>query len=126
MASMPCAWTVISSLCRASRRASVERPPSPGASRCFRSLAGRTATVPLFCVRIRIFPFRLSGNEVRDTPYLCRFWSSPPQGVSEHPELETGRFGHHGRVPDRVPDQLDLGRGDAGHLLDLLLHLARE
>src|ERR1700688_3742096 len=45
---------------------------------------------------------------------------------SEHSELKSCRFRHHRRVPDRVPDHLDLGPGDAGHALDPVLHLSRQ
>src|SRR5579863_8605593 len=46
--------------------------------------------------------------------------------LSEHSELQSCRFRHHRRVPDRVPDHLDLGRGDPRHALDPVLHLPRQ
>src|ERR1700726_4050225 len=45
---------------------------------------------------------------------------------SEHPELKTCRFRHHRRIPDRIPDHLDLGPGNPGHALDPVLHLSRQ
>src|ERR1700720_1149228 len=45
---------------------------------------------------------------------------------SEHSELKTCRFRHHRWIPDRIPDHLDLGPGDPGHGLDLVLHLPRQ
>src|ERR1700680_4570122 len=42
------------------------------------------------------------------------------------PELKACRFRHHRRIPDRIPDHLDLGPGDPGHALDLVPHLSRQ
>ena len=44
---------------------------------------------------------------------------------SEHAELELRRLGHHGRVPGRVPDEVEDHRGDALDIARLRLDLGR-
>src|SRR6185436_5105405 len=76
-----------SSLCRSSRRASAERPSSSGASRCFELSIGRTAAGLLFCVRISVFPFRLSGiRPERSGDWLV----SPPTRLHAYAGFEPG------------------------------------